>query len=130
MKTIGTALLIITITNLMAQSKFILTNLYDKKWITTDYEIEGIKFPEENKIKGDYIIFYSNHTLISIDHGLIMKSKWKFDSTLNTITAYVKKSKEISLMKIISLTETEFVFETTTSEGMPLILHNKKEDTQ
>ena len=107
----------------MAQSKEKINKLFDKKWAITTYEIAGQKFPATDHGKDDCTIFYADHGVKSIDHGITTLSKWKYDATTNSMTLYSENMNVTTEMKIFSLTDNEFVWETTNPEGMTMTIH-------
>ena len=107
----------------MAQSEEKINKLFDKKWAISTYEIAGHNFPATNVGKDDCTFFYTDHSVMSIDHSITTLSKWKYDATKNSITLYSEKVTVTTEMKILSLTENEFVWETTNPEGITMTIH-------
>ncbi len=107
----------------MAQSENNLTELVAKKWMIKNYEIGGQNFPATNIGTDDYTMFYQDHTVKTIDHGITTSSKWKFDSLKNILTVYSEEVEVTTEMKIISVTESEFVWQTTNPEGITMVIH-------
>lgn len=123
MLSILTTILFIIGFNSMTQSDDQINKLIDKKWHLVNIEIASQSFPSSESDKENYTIFYSDHTLKTIDRKTPITGKWKYDLTSKTITLYSDDSEEKTVMKILSLTDEEYVFETTTSEAMTMKIH-------
>lgn len=107
----------------MAQSEEKINKLFDKKWAISTYKIAGQIFQATNVGKDDCTFFYPDHSVKSIDHSISTLSKWKYDASKNSITLYSENVTVITEMKILSLTENEFVWETTNPECITMIIH-------
>ena len=123
MKTTITTFLILFVLNTMAQSEEKINKLFDKKWAISTYEIAGQNFLATDVGKDDCTFFYPDHSVKSIDLGITTLSKWKYDATKNSMTLYSENVKVTTEMKILSLTDNEFVWETTNPEGMTMTIH-------
>ncbi len=122
-KVLITTFLILIGLNTMAQTEEKINKLFDKKWVITTYEIAGQNFPATDVGKDDCTIFYADHRVKSIDHGITTLSKWKYDATRNSMTLYSENVNVTTEMKIFSLAENEFVWETTNPEDMTMTIH-------
>lgn len=109
--------------NSMAQTEDTLNRLFDKKWTIKSYEIGGQNFPATDIENVDCTIFYADHNVKSIDHGITNLSKWKYDTAQNMLVLYSEGIKETTEMKIYILNETEFVWQTNNPEGMIIKIH-------
>ena len=107
----------------MAQSEEKISKLFDKKWTITTYEIAGQKFPATDVGKEDCTVFHADHSVKSIDRGITTLSKWKYNSVKKSVILYSENASITTEMKILSLTENEFVWETTNPEGMTMTIH-------
>ena len=123
MKNTITTFLILLGLNSMAQSENNLTKLIDKKWVIKTYEIGGQNFPATDVGKDDYTMFFQDHNVKTVDHGITMLSKWKYDSEKNTLTLYSEKVAVTTEMKIYTLNENELVWQTINPEGMTIVIH-------
>ena len=102
----------------MSQSEEKLSKLFDKRWTVETYEIDGRKFPATDIGKDDCTIFYADHKVKSIDGGIILSGKWKYDPTLEIVTLFSDSTNETTEMKIYTITNEELVSQITTSEGL------------
>ena len=73
--------------------------------------------------KGDYTIFYIDHSVASANRGITILSKWKYDTIQSTLILYSEEVKETTVIKIEELNDTKFVWQTANSEGMVMKIH-------
>ena len=108
----------------LSQQNCIMCNVFDKKWKLENYEVDGYNLPPDTVNKG-YVIFFKDHTLNSVDRGLTIKSKWTYNDAERTIILSSDTTDQKGIMKIITLTENSFVFQTMTGDSSNIIVHMK-----
>lgn len=107
----------------MAQTEDKLNALFLKKWSISTYEIAGQKFQATDFGSDDYTLFYPDYKVKSLDRGIVTLSNWRYDGEKNYLTLFSDHVEETTEMRIITLTENEFVWETTNPEGFTMKIY-------
>jgi hypothetical protein len=98
-------------------------SLICKKWKPVAYEEEGKKYDTPEKFQTTRMNFSFDHTVESTDKGNSAVGDWIYDENLKTITIVDKVTKETTIIKVMNISENEFVVQIGKPEERMLILY-------
>jgi hypothetical protein len=96
-----------------AQTEEKINFLFERKWKIKSIEVAGQNISPSNINKDDYTQYFIDHTVKNFISGNTAVRQWKYDDTLNTLTIYSDKDNTSTILKILKLNQTEFIFEST-----------------
>lgn len=101
----------------------------DKKWIVEKYqEMSGDFFLPPIEAENDYLIYRCDGTFESLEMGRIIKGKWIFNSSAQTITVTQSQTKDYPskvVMKVIKVTNNAMTIQGEDAGGDRLIIFFK-----
>jgi hypothetical protein len=111
-------LILVSFGQIKGQTIIEIEKLFHKKWEIEKFEIGEHKSQNDGSFKDIYMIFNPNNTGKGKDKGSKHRFNWEYNSENQSLTTLSKKSNERSTMKILSISESEFIWESTNTEGL------------
>lgn len=99
------------------------TKLSSKEWKLVCFEEEGKKFlPSADQI-GDRMRFRFDHRVKFIEISQMNLGMWEYDPQSNDLLIVNTETNEVRNMKVVKLTDSDFVLEYKDSEGLQLKMY-------
>ena len=96
-------LLAFSVTAQAQTAKADLADFFGKKWVTTEMESHGQRFPANDVQQGDGTTFNADGTFSSVDRGIPSKGKWTYDPKTRILTAHTEGYDDPSSLRVVSI---------------------------
>lgn len=80
-----------------------LADFFDRKWVTTEMETHGQRFPANDVQPGDGTTFKADGTFSSVDKGVPSKGKWTYDAETRILTAHTEGYDDPNSLRVVSI---------------------------